>query len=183
MRNVITSYSIHYTKLYELSISFFTLSDAMLLTITHLTRSMLILMVMWIVYNALATFNDVLGSIARHFHSQLGESLARLLLSIFKALVIVIGVVGVFQEWGFNVSAFLASLGLVGMAFALAAKDTASNLFRITSYNVCYTKLLREAQCHFDLAFSHLRPVENGGIGQNPVWNCHQCLCKGSHPC
>ncbi len=114
---------------FKLSISFFTLSDAMLLTITHLIRSMLIMMVMWIVYNALATFNDALGSIARHFHSQLGESLARLLLSIFKALVIVIGVVGVFQEWGFNVSAFLASLGLVGMAFALAAKDTASNLF------------------------------------------------------
>ena len=33
------------------------------------------------------------------------------------------------QEWGYNVSGFLASLGLVGMALALAAKDTAANLF------------------------------------------------------
>ena len=35
----------------------------------------------------------------------------------------------IFQEWGYNVSGFLASLGLVGMALALAAKETAANLF------------------------------------------------------
>jgi len=33
------------------------------------------------------------------------------------------------QVWGINVTALLASLGLGGLAFALAAKDTASNLF------------------------------------------------------
>ena len=35
----------------------------------------------------------------------------------------------ILQEWGINVSAFVASLGLGGLAFALAAKDTVANLF------------------------------------------------------
>ena len=35
----------------------------------------------------------------------------------------------VLQTFGINVSAFIASLGLGGLAFALAAKDTAANLF------------------------------------------------------
>jgi MscS family membrane protein len=35
----------------------------------------------------------------------------------------------ILQEWGYNISGFLASLGLIGMALALAARDTVSNLF------------------------------------------------------
>jgi MscS family membrane protein len=33
------------------------------------------------------------------------------------------------QDWGINVTGFIASLGLGGLAFALAAKDTAANIF------------------------------------------------------
>ena len=40
-----------------------------------------------------------------------------------------IGFVVVLQGWGYNVTGFVASLGIGGLAFALAAKDTASNLF------------------------------------------------------
>ena len=40
-----------------------------------------------------------------------------------------LAVAAVFQEWGFNVAAVLGSLGLVGMAVALGAKDFIANLF------------------------------------------------------
>ena len=43
--------------------------------------------------------------------------------------IISLGIVAVLQNLGINVSAFIASLGLGGLAFALAAKDTAANLF------------------------------------------------------
>jgi MscS family membrane protein len=33
------------------------------------------------------------------------------------------------EEWGFNINGFIAGLGLGGLAFALAAKETVSNLF------------------------------------------------------
>ena len=46
-----------------------------------------------------------------------------------KIFIILIGVVALLQDWGINVTGFLASLGLGGLAFALAAKDTAANIF------------------------------------------------------
>jgi MscS family membrane protein len=46
-----------------------------------------------------------------------------------KFVIICLGVAAVFQEWGFNVAAVLGSLGLVGMAVALGAKDFIANLF------------------------------------------------------
>jgi MscS family membrane protein len=40
-----------------------------------------------------------------------------------------IGFAVILQSWGYNVTGFVASLGIGGLAFALAAKDTAANLF------------------------------------------------------
>ena len=109
--------------------SLFSVTPDIATVVKHLLRSAIILLAMWIFYRALSIFSDSMVAFSRRFHSELGESLANLLVSVLKAFVVVIGLITVFQEWGFNVSGFLASLGLVGMAFALAAKDTASNLF------------------------------------------------------
>lgn len=114
---------------FYLAISVFRLSTDMHQLSALLLRSLIILLAVWIMYRSLNIFSDSLQALSRRFHSELGESLSKLLVSVFKAFVIIIGLVTLFQEWGFNVSGFLASLGLVGMAFALAAKDTASNLF------------------------------------------------------
>lgn len=46
-----------------------------------------------------------------------------------KLLVGVLILLVILQEWGVNVSALIASLGIVGLAFSLAAQDTVSNLF------------------------------------------------------
>jgi MscS family membrane protein len=51
------------------------------------------------------------------------------ILQILKILIGGIGLGAILQVWGINVTALIASLGLGGLAFALAAKDTASNLF------------------------------------------------------
>lgn len=109
--------------------SLFSVTSDIASIVQHLLRSTIILLAMWIFYRALNIFSDSMLAFSRRFHSDLGESLANLLVSVLKSFVVIIGVITVFQEWGFNVSGFLASLGLVGMAFALAAKDTAANLF------------------------------------------------------
>jgi MscS family membrane protein len=46
-----------------------------------------------------------------------------------KIFIVSIGLIALLQDWGINVTGFLASLGLGGLAFALAAKDTAANIF------------------------------------------------------
>ena len=113
----------------ELSISFFDISEEFYTINERLFRSVIIIITSWLFFNLISLFGGIFKDMATKFNSELGESLGKLILSIFKAVVITIATMAVFQEWGFNVSAFLASMGLVGMAFALAAKDTASNLF------------------------------------------------------
>jgi MscS family membrane protein len=49
--------------------------------------------------------------------------------TLLKALVVIIGFLSLLQGWGVNVGAFLAGLGLAGMAVALAAQDTMKNFF------------------------------------------------------
>jgi MscS family membrane protein len=57
------------------------------------------------------------------------DTMKDFLVKLTKFVVICLGGAAVFQEWGFNVAAVLGSLGLVGMAVALGAKDFIANLF------------------------------------------------------
>lgn len=51
------------------------------------------------------------------------------LLKTLKVVVVVLGVLIALQNMGFNVVSLLAGLGIGGLAIALAAQDTVSNLF------------------------------------------------------
>jgi MscS family membrane protein len=57
------------------------------------------------------------------------RELASFIVKLIKILIITIGIIALLQDWGINVTGFIASLGLGGLAFALAAKDTAANIF------------------------------------------------------
>lgn len=48
---------------------------------------------------------------------------------IVRVLIVVLALLMVIQTWGYNVGGFLAGLGLGGLAIALAAQDTAANVF------------------------------------------------------
>ncbi len=52
-----------------------------------------------------------------------------LFLNLFNILVLVLAVYFVFSVWGVNMTAWLASAGIVGIAVGFAAKDTLANLF------------------------------------------------------
>jgi len=81
--------------------------------VVRILKTLVIFVISWTAYNLVVFAKEVGG----------------FLIKISKAFVITVGTVAVLQEWGINVSALLASLGLGGLAFALAAKDTAANLF------------------------------------------------------
>ena len=67
--------------------------------------------------------------IKKRFKTDNGITLAKLMLTILKVIILIITGMNILSTWGINITGFVASLGLVGMAFALAAKDTASNFF------------------------------------------------------
>jgi len=65
----------------------------------------------------------------RKLRNRVNEDLQNFFINGVQVLVVVIGAVAILEVWRINVSAFLGGLGLMGMAVALAAKDTVANLF------------------------------------------------------
>ncbi len=97
--------------------------------IVRLFRSFLILAVFWTSYNLIVVFEPLIYRFAEKFGRDFAKEVGSFLIKLAKAFVLVVGVVAILQEWGINVSTLIASLGVGGLAVALAAKDTAANLF------------------------------------------------------
>ena len=78
-------------------------------------------------------FIDVVSALAEQrtadTDSRFDDLLVPLIRKTFKVLVVAIGLVTVAGSVGIEVAGLLAGLGLGGLAFALAAQDTVSNLF------------------------------------------------------
>ncbi|NCN25978.1 mechanosensitive ion channel family protein [bacterium] len=85
--------------------------------------------VVWAFYR----LSDVLIQYVQHLLKKTGgeidEHLIPLLRSTLKVSIAIMGVLVAIQNLGVNVASLIAGLGLGGLAFALAAKDTASNFF------------------------------------------------------
>ena len=82
----------------------------------------------WTLLRTLNAFLDHLNEVARDRQA----GVAAFMPWIKKALVtlfVILGVLMIAQSMGANVKAFLAGLGIGGLAFALAAQDTLANLF------------------------------------------------------
>ncbi|MBK3331613.1 mechanosensitive ion channel family protein [Persephonella atlantica] len=95
----------------------------------HIVRSMFIILVFWIFYNGVNVFSSDVYKFTQKFGKELAREVGSFLIKSVKVFIVVIAVLAVLQEWGINVTALIASLGIGGLAIALAAKDTAANLF------------------------------------------------------
>lgn len=83
----------------------------------------------WLFYNLSNVFSDYLMHLTSKTESKLDDQLVPLLRKTLKVFVVVIGVIFILQNNGINVASLLAGLGLGGLAFALAARDTLANFF------------------------------------------------------
>ncbi len=106
------------------------LSEAVGDIFDKLIRSLIALMLFWAIFRSIDPLSslmdrgiEMLGSVSMR------DTMKGFFVKLAKFIVICLGVAAVFQEWGFNVAAVLGSLGLVGMAVALGAKDFIANLF------------------------------------------------------
>ena len=96
--------------------------------LNHIVKALLIFDLFWALFNTINVFEDKVY----HFIGKYGRAsreMASFIIKITKVLIISLGIIALLQEFGINVTGFLASLGLGGLAFALAAKDTAANIF------------------------------------------------------
>lgn len=97
--------------------------------LSHTVRSAIAFSIFWAAYRASSTISIFLTKLTEKTGTEIDNILIHFLQNSLKVLIIVIGIIVIIQEWNYDVAGLLASLGLGGLAFALAAKDTASNLF------------------------------------------------------
>lgn len=92
-------------------------------------KTLITFTIFWILYRCVNEFAYIFTKFSSKFGKELSDDVANFVIKFLKVIILVIGGMTILEGWGINVGAFVASLGLIGMAFALAAKDTAANLF------------------------------------------------------
>ncbi len=90
--------------------------------------AMTIYTVFWAVYAMTAVVRKLLYRYSSA-HDHLSYELTNFLVRILRIFIVLLGLMAILYNFGINVTAFFASLGIGGLALALAAKDTAANLF------------------------------------------------------
>ena len=92
-------------------------------------KSSIIIFIMWTLYNSTDESKIFFADVLDVFEIKVDKLIAPFLSKVFRLIIFVIGIAIVASEWGFDVNGFVAGLGIGGLAFALAAKDTLANMF------------------------------------------------------
>lgn len=104
--------------------------DGMVLVgLIYLVQIIVSIAVIWLLYKLADVLTEYLQTLTAKTESTLDDHLVPLLRRALRIFVIIFGVLFTVQNMGFNVLSVLAGLGLGGLAFALAAKDTCANFF------------------------------------------------------
>jgi len=93
-----------------------------------LLESLIIITIFWALIAIVEATKELLFRYSDS-NIHLSRELSAFVVRIIKVVIFAIGLSAILYTWGINVTALIASLGLGGLAFALAAKDAASNLF------------------------------------------------------
>lgn len=83
----------------------------------------------WFCYNMVALLEHWMGHWAGKTESTLDDHLVPFIRKTLRVFVVVVAILMLVQNLGYSISGLVASLGLGGLAVALAAKDSLSNIF------------------------------------------------------
>ena len=97
--------------------------------VNKILASLAIFNFFWFVLAIVDGLSGIVYKATHKLYSEISDSLAKFIILIAKIIIWTLSVSSILSLWGINVTAILASLGIGGLAFALAAKDTATNLF------------------------------------------------------
>lgn len=104
-----------------------------LFDITSIVHAIYILAISFIMLYFIFKIIDIIAyylyNKAKKTDSTLDDQLVPLLIKSMRILVVTLGILFILQNFGYNITSLLAGLGIGGLAFALAAQNTVSNLF------------------------------------------------------
>ena len=98
---------------------------------TYLTLGILKTIAVLVWYNMLRQLTDVFVQTARRNRSSklVQTGMLALIQNVAKVILFALAIYFLFLAWDIDVTAWVASAGIVGLALSFAAKDTLSNLF------------------------------------------------------
>ncbi len=97
--------------------------------IVRVLDSLMVYTLFWAILATVEALREAIYKATAKFNKDLSREMGNFILTFAKIFIGGVGLAAILSVWGINVTALIASLGLGGLAFALAAKDTASNLF------------------------------------------------------
>jgi MscS family membrane protein len=83
----------------------------------------------WALFNMAGVFGSYLESLSAKTDNDLDDHLVPFIRKSLRVFIVVLAAIMVIQNLGYSTSGLLASLGIGGMALALASKDTLANIF------------------------------------------------------
>ncbi len=92
-------------------------------------KAFLVFAAVWLIFAITESFTDYIARRLQSRDKRLALTALPLLRRVFKVLVVIMALLFLLQNYGVNVSAIIAGLGIGGLAFALAAQKTVENLF------------------------------------------------------
>lgn len=105
------------------------LPDALRGIVTRTVTSLLLIAVFWALLNATVCVKGALERITSRTAAHLDNIAASYIVIALKAVIGILGALSVLQIWVGDITSLIAGLSIGGVAFALAAQDTAANLF------------------------------------------------------
>lgn len=109
---------------------FLNLSQTVISSLLGLIKSLLIFVVSWFLINVIdQLIGQYLKPIVKKTESELDDHLVPLVRKLVKTTLVVMAIIMILSDLGFDVASILAGLGIGGLAFALAAKDLLANIF------------------------------------------------------
>lgn len=101
-------------------------ADALLLR--KLLGTFAFLILGWAFYNLIKEFESYIFTFVKRFGEEFAHEIGNFTVKLLRIFVVIMIGLSILQTWGVNVSAIIASLGIGGLAVALAAKDTLANI-------------------------------------------------------
>lgn len=97
--------------------------------IRRLFRTILIFLLTWGLCDLSGVDSPLFKKIQERTNIQLDKILFSFISKFIKVILILIAFTIIAQEWDYDINGLIAGLGLGGLAFALAAQDSLSNIF------------------------------------------------------
>jgi len=112
-----------------ISLTYFPYFDTSHPFVIKLLKVTIVALFTWGLYNLTSTTSSLFAKINEKTNFQIDKILIPFLSKAIRFIIIAISITIIAQEFGYNVTGFVAGLGLGGLAFAFAAKDAIANIF------------------------------------------------------